>query len=188
MDKIVIDIETSNSFQEVGGGRNLKSLDVSFIGAYSYKQDEYLSFFEDELDAFGELLRRTGLIIGFSINNFDIPVLEKYYHFNLRAIPRLDILEEFELAAGYRVSLDILSRANLGEGKTHSSGLESIRLYREGRMEELKNYCLQDVKLTKDLYELIKEKKYLTVPDRFTQEPIKVPVEFSEDYLPATLF
>ena len=188
MDKVVFDIETKNTFQDVGGHGNIDKLQVSFIGAYSYDRKKYLSFFEDEIEEFGKLLQDTGLLIGFASNYFDIPVLEKYYQFNLRAIPRLDILEEFEIAAGHRISLDILARANLNEGKTHNSGLEAIRLYREKKLDELKDYCLQDVKLTKDLYELIKERKYLFVPDRFTDERIKVPMEFSNEYLPSTLF
>jgi DEAD/DEAH box helicase domain-containing protein len=186
-DKIVLDIETKNTFQDVGG-RELDKLEISFVGAYSYNQDKYLSFYEDELDKLGEFLKKTGLLIGFAINYFDVPVLDRYLDFNLRAVPRLDLLEEFELAAGFRISLDILAKSNLGEGKSHASGLEAIRLYREGKLAELKEYCLQDVRLTKDLYDLIRARKYVYVPDRFTNQLIKIPIEIGEDVLPATLF
>jgi len=187
MDKVVLDIETKNTFQEVGG-RELDKLEVSFVGAYSYNRDQYLSFYEDEMAKLGELLKKTGLLIGFAINYFDVPVLDRYLDFNLRAIPRLDLLEEFELAAGFRISLNILAKSNLGEGKSHASGLMAIQLYREGKLEELKEYCLQDVKLTKDLYDLIRARQYVYIPDRFTNQPIKVPMAISEDVLPATLF
>lgn len=187
MDKLVLDIETKNTFQDVGG-RNVRGLEVSFVGVYSYDKDEYFSFYEDDMEELGEMLKRAGLLIGFAINYFDVPVLERYFNFNLRAIPRLDLLTEFELSAGFRISLDILARTNLGEGKSHGSGLEAIRLYQEGKMEELKDYCLQDVKLTKDLYELIKKRKYVFVPDRFTDERVKFEIEISDDFLPQSLF
>ena len=35
MDQIVFDIETKNSFADVGGEANLKKLDVSVVGVYS---------------------------------------------------------------------------------------------------------------------------------------------------------
>ena len=96
MDKLVIDIETKNTFAEVGGQQNLKDLDVSFVGVYSYNQDTYLSFFENDLKELEKLLKTAGLIIGFSINRFDIPVLKKHYNFDLMALERLDLLEEIE--------------------------------------------------------------------------------------------
>ena len=187
MDKIVLDIETKNTFADVGGQANVRDLKVSFVGVYSYNQDKYLSFFESDLPALGELIQSAGLIIGFSINRFDIPVLEKHYQFNLSAIPRLDLLEEVEIAYGARISLNILAEANLGTRKTHH-GLEAVTLYEEGKLEELKNYCLNDVKITKDLYELIRKQKYLTIPNKFSGEPVKVPMEIHDAYLPATLF
>ena len=91
MDKLVIDIETKNTFAEVGGQQNLKDLDVSFVGVYSYNQDTYLSFFENDLKELEKLLKTAGLIIGFSINRFDIPVLNKYSSFDLFKIPFHDL-------------------------------------------------------------------------------------------------
>ncbi len=187
MDKLVIDIETKNTFAEVGGQDNLRKLDASFVGVYSYDQDRYLPFYEHEFDGLGQLLQKAGLIIGFSINRFDIPVLEKYFKFNLKAIPRLDLLEEIELALGQRVSLDILAKSNLGIGKTHH-GLEAVKFYREGNLEELKNYCLHDVKITKELYDLAKKQGHLMVPKKYSDEILKASFDWKEQTLPATLF
>ena len=187
MDKLVIDIETKNTFAEVGGQEHVKKLDASFVGVYSYNKDAYFSFFENQFGELNELLKKAGLIIGFSINRFDIPVLEKYVNFDIWGIPRLDLLEEVEIGLGSRISLDILAKTNLGIGKTHH-GLEAIKFYREGNFEELKNYCLNDVKITKELYELAKKQRHLMVPHRQTGELMKVALGWQEVDLPATLF
>ena len=42
--------------------------------------------------------------------------------------------------------------ATLGKKKT-GHGLQAIEMYKEGRMDELKKYCLDDVMLTKELFE-----------------------------------
>lgn len=187
MDKLVIDIETSNSFADVGGQQNLKDLKVSLIGAYSYNQDQYFSFDENQIADFEPLLKKAGLVIGFAINRFDIPVLSKYYKFDLFALPRLDLLEEIELATGHRIGLNVLAKANLGLEKTHQ-GLEAVRLYNEGKWDELRDYCLNDVKLTKDLYELAKKQGHLIWPERDTGQLLKAQFNFKEMELPATLF
>jgi len=41
-------------------------------------------------------------------------------------------------------------------------------------MEELEKYCLQDVRLTKDLYDLYSRQGFLLVPDRQSDEMVKV--------------
>ncbi len=188
MDKLVLDIETSNSFADVGGERNLRDLKVSFIGIYSYNKNEYFGFHEKDILSAGEFLQRAGLIIGFAINRFDIPVLEKYFPFSMRSIPRLDLLEEVELVTGKRIGLNVLAKTNLGLEKTHASGLEAITLFREGKFAELGAYCLNDVKLTKDLYELAKKQGHLLFPDRVSGAITKAHLNFQELDLPATLF
>ena len=62
---------------------------------------------------------------------------------------------------------------NLGEKKTHH-GSEAITLYRDGKIDELKEYCINDVKLTKGLYDLYRKQNYLMMPDKKTGEIIKV--------------
>ncbi|MGB9847816.1 MAG: ribonuclease H-like domain-containing protein [Minisyncoccia bacterium] len=173
LDKIVLDLETKNSFADVGGKQNLHKLQISLIGVYSYKRDEYLAFTEKEFHLFEKLLHESGVIVGFSIYNFDLPLIEKHFNYKFDDHIVLDILKEIEEKRGHKISLDELALANIGQGK-NGNGLEAIQLYKEGKIEELKKYCLNDVKITKELYELILKKDHLIIPSKF-HAPVKVP-------------
>jgi len=72
-----------------------------------------------------------------------------------------------------------LAAANLKIGKT-GHGLEAIELYKKGELEKLKNYCLQDVKITKEIFDLIKSQGYLWIPQRDIPQMTKLPIEFKE--------
>lgn len=183
MDKIVFDIETKNSFADVGGQENLRDLSVSVVGAYSYNADRYFCFDEHELQRFGDLLKNASLLIGFSSKRFDVPVLEKYFNFNLTAIPHYDILEEIEKSFGRRIGLGALAEANLGIAKT-AQGLEAIEFYKRGELEKLKEYCLQDVKITKEIYDLMKRQGFLWIPERNTVKMAKAYFTFEEEIPP----
>lgn len=186
LDKLVIDIETSNSFADVGGKQNIHLLEISVIGAYSYKRDEFLSFEKKDFPEFEKLLKDTGAFIGFALHYFDIPVLKTHFPHLLQEFKKLkviDILEEVENQRGHKIGLDALAQANVNAGKT-GHGLEAIELYREGRIEELKNYCLNDVKLTRDLYELALQQGHLIIPSRYSM-PVKINIAWPnlDDYL-----
>ncbi len=152
MNHIVLDIETKNLFSDVGGKENLTRLLLSVAGVYSYAENSFLTFAESEMSHFQDLLKKTDLIIGFNINHFDLPVLQKYLAIDLSKIPTLDIMDEVINTMGHRVSLDDLATNTLGKKKS-ASGLLAVQYWREGRMDELKKYCLDDVRLTRDLYE-----------------------------------
>ena len=184
MDKLVIDIETKNTIQDVGGPQNIPQLSMSFVGVYSYNQNKYLSFFEKDFKHLENLLKKTGLLIGFSSNRFDIPVLSRHFNINLRKIESLDMLDEIEEKLGHRIGLDQLAQANLGVGKT-GHGLEAIALYKEGRLEELEKYCINDVKITKELYELCKKQSYLLVPTDHGRKTVRVKFDW-HDKMPIT--
>lgn len=188
MDKIVLDIETKNTIADVGGQENIKNLDISFVGAFSYSQNKYLSFFEKDFKSLEFLLKKTGLMIGFSSNRFDIPILSRHFNMNLKKIESLDMLDEVEEKLGHRIGLDQLAQANLGIGKT-GHGLEAITFYKEGRLEELEKYCINDVKITKELYELCKKQGHLLVPTDHGKRTIRVKFDW-QDKIPLanTLF
>ena len=152
LNHIVLDIETKNLFSDVGGKENLTKLSLSVAGVFSYSDNAFKTFTESEMPLFEDLLRKTNLIIGFNIDHFDLPVLQKYLSVDLGKIPTFDIMNEVVSKMGHRVSLDDLVSNTLGKRKS-ANGLMAVQYWREGRIDELKKYCLDDVRLTRDLYE-----------------------------------
>lgn len=151
-DQIVLDLETQKSFDEVGG-RNFADLGVTVVGTFSYETGEYRAYMEDEIGELEKLISEATRIIGFNIKRFDFPVLQPYTkRLKLSELPYLDLMEELEKILGHRLSLQSLATATLNEGKS-GSGLDAIRYFRDGEIEKLKKYCLDDVRLTKELYE-----------------------------------
>ncbi|RME60775.1 hypothetical protein D6779_01550 [Candidatus Parcubacteria bacterium] len=182
-DTLVVDIETKNFFTDPDvGWNNFGALQISVVCVYSYAEDRYMCFEEDEHEKLADIFRRAHRIVGFSSNRFDVPVLQHYFRragygdeLNLWAKERVDLLVEIESAIGSRVSLNLLAFANLGVGKS-GKGSEAIQLYRSGRIEELKKYCARDVWLTKELYDLYRTRGRLLVPEKRTGELIDVPL------------
>lgn len=151
MRKIVFDIETSNIFSEVGSN-DPAALDLSVICIYDYEQDSYNSFFQDELSKLWPILESADLLIGYNSNHFDIPLLNKYYPGDLTKIRSLDILEKIKESYGRRMRLDQIAEGTLGENKI-TNGLEATRWWKQGLKEKVVEYCLKDVKITKEVYD-----------------------------------
>lgn len=185
MDTLVFDIETQNFFTDPDvGWDNFAALKISVVCAYSYLQDKYFAFEETEMAACAELFAGARTIIGFSMNRYDVPVLNHYFQKlgklpngahapNLWEMDRIDLLDEIELAVRGRVSLSRLAEINLGS-KKNMHGSMAIALYRDGKIAELKEYCLNDVRLTKELYDLSRKQNFLMIPDKKTGEIVKV--------------
>lgn len=179
-DTVVFDIETSNFFTspEVGWG-NFGAINISVVGMYSYLRDEYLCVEADEKEVLQEWFAGAKRIVGFASNRYDTPVLNLLFRkwgaeaggdLDLWRKDRVDLLEEIELTTGRRISLSRLAQANLGTDKS-GKGSDAILLFEQGRMQELKDYCTQDVVLTRRLYDQFLEKRSFYIPDRDTDEP-----------------
>lgn len=168
---IVFDVETQYSFQEVGN--DVKKLKVSVVGTYDYKTDTYKTYRENELTEFFNKLEHASYLIGFNINKFDLPVLSPYYVGDITQFPTLDLLEEVEKKLGHRLSLDDIAKATLGTQKT-GHGFMAIDYFHKGEWGKLEEYCLSDVRITKELYEYMKanRKFYFNTPTGKKEVPI----------------
>lgn len=152
-DTLVIDVETKKSFAEVGGEDHIRALGVSVAGVYSYVKDAFFAYEERELPELENLLENTEHLIGFNLKHFDLPVLEPYFKkISLGRIAVTDMFEDAVNFLGHRVGLGGLAKATLGVSKS-GHGLEALQWFKEGRMDDIKKYCLDDVKITRDLYE-----------------------------------
>jgi|SRR3989344_1969492 len=148
---VVIDVETQNTFRDVGGYDPGK-LKISVAGLYDYASDQYFAFEEHELSKLFPYLENASTIIGYNIVDFDLPAINPYYVGKLTTFPTTDLLKYIEKSLGFRIALDDVVKETLDAAKT-GHGLLAIDYFRSGELQKLKDYCLSDVRLTKELYE-----------------------------------
>jgi DNA polymerase elongation subunit (family B) len=172
MRKIIFDIETSNTFQEVGKAEP-NALNLSVICIYDSETDKYTSFLQEELSQLWPILEKADMLIGYNSDHFDIPLLNKYYPGDLTRIKSLDILKEIKDSLGRRVKLDAVAEGTLGKKKI-GHGLEAITWWRNGEIEKVKKYCKEDVKITKEIYEYALKNGILKYRDLNETKEIKL--------------
>jgi DEAD/DEAH box helicase domain-containing protein len=153
--QVVLDVETKKTFDEVGGYFPDK-LEVSFVGVCVRQgtsgPGEMLGFFENDLPKLFPLLEKADVVIGFNIDSFDMQTLVPYYSADITRIPTLDVMMRIKDSTGHRIGLDAVAKATLGIGKT-GDGLDAIKYYKNGNLQALSEYCLQDVAVTRDVYD-----------------------------------
>ena len=171
--KIVLGLETQKSFDDVGGRGKNHLLKISVCGIYDYVSDQYLIFEEHELPRMAPMLQAADQIIGYNIKQFDFEVLQPYLNFNIFEIPYYDILEEIDKVLGHKIKLDAVAQATIGSGKS-GNGLEALLYYKNGKMDLLKKYCLDDVRVTKEVYEHALNNQKLLYRDYFAIKEIPI--------------
>ncbi len=177
MGKVVFDLETVHTAEEVGGWRNIHLMRMSVGVLYDYAEDAYHVFREFQVEELVNRLQRAELVIGFNIVRFDYRVLSYYARRRYDRFRSLDLLQEIERIRGHRVALDALAQATLGERKS-GDGLQAIEWYRRREWDRLIEYCKQDVVVTRRIYEFGRDKGYILIPPRRGLIPHKMPVDW----------
>jgi len=106
-------------------------------------------------------------------------VLQPYISWNLKSLPTLDLMDDVKKSLGHRLYLDSLADATLGIRKS-GDGLQALRWYKEGKMDEIKKYCLKDVEITKNLYEFGKKNGHVLFYSRDTGGRTAIPVAWEK--------
>ena len=79
-------------------------------------------------------------------------------------IKSVDLLKEVKNVLGRRLKLDNMAEATLGKKKS-GSGLEAVKWWAEGQIEKVRDYCIDDVRITKELYDYAKKHGSLKYKD-----------------------
>lgn len=161
MRKIVLDIETRNTFQEIGRAEPAL-LDISVVCIHDSETDSYSSYLQEDLGKLWPIIEKADVLITFNGDHFDIPLLDKYYPGDLTKIKSLDLLKEVRKSLGHRIGLGLIAQGTLNKPKG-GHGLDAIEWWRKGEIDKIIKYCLEDVKITKEVYEyalLNKKLKY----------------------------
>ncbi|MCU0678002.1 MAG: ribonuclease H-like domain-containing protein [Candidatus Pacebacteria bacterium] len=148
---IVFDLETQNIFEDVGSS-DPAALDISVATFYDSVTDKYTTLTINELDQAWPIIEAADALVGYNSNHFDIPLLNKYYPGDLTQIKSIDLLESIRQSLGRRLRLDSVAEATIGAKKS-GHGLQAVRWWKEGKIDEIKKYCEQDVKVTKKVFD-----------------------------------
>jgi len=151
MRKITFDIETKNFFSDVGSN-DPTALDISVICIHDSLTDSYDSFLEKDFPRLWPILEKADALITWNGDHFDIPILNKYYPGDLKKIKSIDLMREVRNVLGKRMKLESIAMATLGKGKA-GNGVEAVNWWNKGEIDKIIKYCIEDVKITKELYE-----------------------------------
>lgn len=187
MNALVYDLEIINAVPDKNGERlegikycdgwhDHKNMGISVVGCYDYETARYRVFCKDNFDEFQELAKVSDALVSFNGIGFDNKVLdacglpllrngENYY----------DILRELWLADGlgpefaYQThtgyGLNEVARVNLNAGKTGHGAIAPVD-WQRGNVGRVIDYCLEDVRLTKRLFDRILATRGLRSPKR----------------------
>ena len=175
---VVLDLETQKSFKEVGKAK-LDKLKISVAGLYDYLTNQFVCYEEKKMMQLEKRLQEAALVVGFNIRRFDMPVLAPYFFTSVENFPVLDLLEDIEKARGHRASLDSIAGPTLNQHKS-GSGADALLLFKESRIEELKRYCLDDVRLTKEIYEYGCQKGKVFFTSTWDYKTYEIPVNWKQ--------
>lgn len=148
MKLITLDIETTSAAATF----DITSMELSVIGIHDSARDVYEAYTVPELPKLWPIIESADLLIGYNSDHFDIPILNKYYAGDLTRIRSLDLLAEIRKVLGRRIKLDSVAKATLGKKKS-GHGLDAVTWWAEGKVEKVKKYCLDDVRLTKEIFD-----------------------------------
>jgi DEAD/DEAH box helicase domain-containing protein len=173
---LVFDLETQRSADEVGGWGSASKMGLALAVVYDVGRDSYVTYYEADVERLLLDLALADCVVGFNIDRFDLAVLSGYTDRDLRRIRTFDLLGEIHKTLGFRVSLNHLAGVNLGESKA-GDGLQSLRWWKEGRIDLIEQYCKKDVEVTKRLWERGREQRFLLHRDK-AGRTLRIPTEW----------
>jgi len=171
MRRIFFDIETDGIITNVGGKQVFPNMYIVCI--HDSETDKYTSYKQDQLKDLWPILEKADLLIGYNSESFDTPILNRYYSGDLSKIGSVDILNEIKKSLGYRIKLDSVAEATLGRKKS-GHGLEAMEWWKQGRYDDVIKYCIDDVRITKDIYDYALKNGHLKFKDGGAIKEIKL--------------
>lgn len=149
---VILDIETTELIPD---NRDLAVMRVSVAGIKTDGGSQF--FWEEDLQGLFAVLDRADLIVGHNLLLFDYKVLQRYTSDDITAkykTKTFDIFHTLLQQTDRRISLNDLAQRNLGMAKA-GCGIDAPRLFKEGKLDELKEYLEQDLLITQRLFDHI---------------------------------
>lgn len=163
MDHIVVDVEIAHTIEEVGGWDHTERMGVGVAVVYEYQTDRFRVYGPNDVGALQDRLLKADRITGFNIYRFDFPVIwglpgrQRVEHLKPKSNDLLQRIwkslgldeERFsDLHKGW--GLDVVCKGTLRVGKSGYGG-DAPKWFQAGEWARLVDYCLDDVRLERDL-------------------------------------
>jgi len=200
-DVMALDIETGNYSWEIGGWDKHSLFEPTVVATWDGTDAHVFSKEDIDMDGatvhplhprdLGEHLEKHlesgGVILGHNIRSFDLPVLNAALDCKAAGdlmskseniIDTKLLVNKAALSFGdVATSLEYLCRTTLDVGKSMTSS-DAPKAWREGKYNEVADYCLKDSKLTYGLYMYGKENGIVKSRKMDTGEVIEIMVEW----------
>jgi DEAD/DEAH box helicase domain-containing protein len=158
---LVIDVETKQLVQDVGGWDHVDKLGISVACAYDSKTDQFTSYTEDKLKDLIDLCEDR-LVVGYNIRGFDLPVMVPY-GLDVKKLDVFDIMYDLEALTRQRfLKLDYVAKGTLGLGKS-ADGLQAVEWWKQGQIQKIIDYCIQDVRVTRDVFQFGRQNGFVKI-------------------------
>ncbi len=167
-------------FEYCEGWHDHENMGVSVAAAFDYKEGVPRIFFEDNLEELMGLMDRADKVIGFNNKHFDDKLMAAHGYLvdeNKSWDLYLAIKEAagaHKFAKGY--SLDNCCFVNLGLRKSGSGEL-APKLWQQGKIGQVADYCLRDIALTKMLLDMCMSQPILDPGNTSTRIFVKSPLD-----------
>ena len=149
---------------------------ISVIGCYDYIEDRYRVFCTDNWKEFYALCNERDVLVGFNSIPFDNTVLDATLggdEGDMDESKCYDLLRETWAAAGlgpdFRYpshagyGLDAICERNFGIRKTGHGAVAPV-LWQQGKVGRVIDYCLNDIRMTKRLFDQVLARRSITDP------------------------
>lgn len=151
------------------GWQDHANMGISVIGAYDYAEDRYRVFCKDNMHEFAEAVEKTDLLVGFNNIAFDNAVIRACWEPLVKmpenwADKSYDLLVEIWRCVGLGPAfvypthmgfgLDAMCEKNFGTKKS-GHGAKAPIYWQRGAIGNVIDYCLNDVRLTKQLFDAV---------------------------------
>mgnify|MGYP001593743352 CR=1 FL=1 len=174
---ICYDIEIAEEVQGDWDAAKRGEKGVSSVVLYDSDTERYHLYDENTIDECMDHLNSADLLVGFNCEEFDKPCLQGYTG-TLIIRPQFDILLSIWQALGGRRTkgwrLDNVCERTLNLRK-NGNGESAPKLYAEGRFGELFDYNLNDVFLTRKLFNHIVAYGTVVGPDGLPLQLVEYP-------------
>jgi DEAD/DEAH box helicase domain-containing protein len=171
---VYLDLETQRSAEEVGGWGNIAAMKMALAITWDDRTGAFRTYHEKDLEALLADLHGATRVVGYNIDRFDLEVLRGHSGRDVGRIRTHDMLAHIYRRLGFRLKLADVAEATLGIGKS-ADGLQSLRWWKEGRLDLIEEYCRKDVEVTRDLHRYGVVNGFILYRDR-TGNALRLPV------------